>query len=316
MKALTESLKEEAAKEAEEPDVDNEQQAETGASPSDDQIVEKKEEGAVKMQSQDEQTNEMQVALLNGDQQEDAEADEEPEQFDEILAVQHWAMQTTEWKLLNVLIELVDDKQLQYTCKNGDTIFEVFAHVIQLALWRPYTGPTYKDDGKDEQTAVTQVRSYIMRSLLPTFINKSLPFLSGDLTIRYLELFEQAMEIEVHLRDSVDCKKHHMEKIQTMHQQLLECKGVRFDAKLQPRYQKVFACFFSTFASLRAENLSRNGFSILRMYLVEYHKQLIDPLANPQEKEAVMMGSDFLVSITDHILTGLEEFQESIREEA
>lgn len=240
----------------------------------------------------------------------------ELEQFDEILAVQHWAMQTTDWKLLNVLIELVDDKQLQYMCKNGDTIFEVFASVIQLALWRPYTGPTYKDDGKDEQPATTQVRGYIMGYLLPFLINKSLPFLSGELTIRYLELFDQAMDVEVHLRDSHDDKKQHMERIQTMHQQLLECKGVKFDAKFLPRYQKVFADFLCTFAALRSENLKRNGFSILKMYLIEYHKQLIAPLTGFQEQEAIMMGSQFLVRITDHILEGLEEYHESIREEA
>lgn len=127
------------------------------------------------------------------------------------------------------------------------------------------------DDGKDEQTAVTQVRNFIMGSLLPSLVNKSLPFLSGDLTIRYLELFDQAMDIEVHLRDSVDCKLVHMEKIQTMHRELLECKGVRFDAMLQPRYQKVFASFQKTFAVLRDEKLKRNGFAILRMYLVEFH---------------------------------------------
>ena len=141
-------------------------------------------------------------------------------------------------------------------------------------------------------------------------------FLSADLTIRYLELFDQAMDIEVHLRDSHDDKKQHMEKIQTMHQQLLECKGVQFDARLQPRYQKVFANFISTFAALRAETLKENGFRILRMYLIEYHKQLIAPLSDAREQEAVMMGAQFLVSITDAILEGLEEYHESTREEA
>lgn len=64
------------------------------------------------MQSQEEEPSETQVALINDDQKDDAEAQPELEQFDEILAVQHWAMQTTAWKVLNVLIELVDEKQL------------------------------------------------------------------------------------------------------------------------------------------------------------------------------------------------------------
>lgn len=43
---------------------------------------------------------------------------------------------------------------------------------------------------------------------------------------------------------------------------------------------------------------------------------MIEPRTTFEEKEAIIMGSDFLVSITDHILSGLEEYQESIREEA
>lgn len=213
IKALEESLKAEAAQE--EAEKAKKEQAETGASPSDDQIVEKKEDAGIQMQSQEEKPEEMQVAVLDDDKNAAAEgtAEAEPEQFDEILAVQHWAMQTPDWKLLNVLIELVDDTQLQYTCKNGDSILEVFANVIQLALWKPYAGPTYMEDGKDEQTAMTQVRGYIMASLLPFLVNKSLPFLSSELTIRYLELFDQAMDIELHLRDSLEDKKLHMEKI-------------------------------------------------------------------------------------------------------
>lgn len=60
---------------------------------------------------------------------------------------------------------------------------------------------------------MTQVRGYIMASLLPFLVNKSLPFLSSELTIRYLELFDQAMDIELHLRDSLEDRKLHMEKI-------------------------------------------------------------------------------------------------------
>lgn len=101
-----------------------------------------------------------------------------------------------------------------------------------------------------------------------------------------------------------------------MHQELLECKGVQYDARFQPRYQKVFANFLRTFAPARSEGLKQNGFFILRMYLIEYHKQLIAPLNDAREQEAVMMGAQFLVGITDSILDGLEEYHESVREEA
>lgn len=157
----------------------------------------------------------------------------------------------------------------------------------------------------DEQSAMTQVRSYIIGSLLPSFINKSLPFLSAELTVRYIELLDQAMDIEWHLRDSHDDKEAHMAKIQKMHQELLECKGVQFDAKLMPKYQRIFSSFLRTFAALRSDKLKQNGFFILRMYMVEYHKQLISQLATPVEQEAVMLGSQFLAQVTDSILEGL-----------
>ena len=299
------AAKAEAAEKAE-----KEKEAKEQEQQADDQIVEKKEEKGsegLQMQSQDDPAS-MQVALTNQDQEPATEgtiAEAEVEHFDEILAVQHWAMQSPDWKLLNVLLELVNDRQLQYKCKNGDSIFEVFANVVQLALWKPYTGPTYKDDGKDDEPAMTQVRSYIIGSLLPYMINKSLPFLSAELTARYIELFDQAMDIEWHLRDSHSDKEAHMAKIQRMHQELLECKGVQFEAKLMPKYQSMFSSFLGTFSALRCEKLKQNGFFILRMYMVEYHKQLVAPLATPEQQEAVILGAQFLAQVTDAILEGL-----------
>ena len=69
----------------------------------------------------------------------------------------------------------------------------------------------------------------LIGTLLPSIINKSLVFLTPDLTVRYFVLFEQAMDIEMHLRDSSSQKIRHMTQIQTMYQQLLECKGIKFD---------------------------------------------------------------------------------------
>lgn len=68
-----------------------------------------------------------------------------------------------------------------------------------------------------------------------------------------------------------------------MHQQLLDCKGVVFDAELLPRYQKVFSNFLRTFATIRSEKLKQNGLLILRMYVIEYHRQLISPLSDAKE---------------------------------
>jgi hypothetical protein len=48
---------------------------------------------------------------------------------------------------------------------------------------------------------MTQVTAYIMSYLVPKAINNSLPFLTPQLSLIYMDLLEQAMEIEGHLRD-------------------------------------------------------------------------------------------------------------------
>lgn len=64
------------------------------------------------------------------------ELDVAPEvrEVDHLLEVKAWAMQSPGWKMLNVLFETFSDEQLQYTCKNGKSVFENMALLLKLAL--------------------------------------------------------------------------------------------------------------------------------------------------------------------------------------
>jgi len=64
------------------------------------------------------------------------ELDVAPEvrEVDQLLEVKAWAMQSPGWKMLNVLFETFSDEQLQYTCKNGKSVFENMALLLKLAL--------------------------------------------------------------------------------------------------------------------------------------------------------------------------------------
>ena len=64
-------------------------------------------------------------------------------------------MQSPKWRLLNVLADLATDKQLQSQCSNGQTVIQVFANIIELALWKPYKGPDYMDENLPEESAMT-----------------------------------------------------------------------------------------------------------------------------------------------------------------
>lgn len=67
--------------------------------------------------------------------------EQEPEiqEVDSLLAIKNWAMQSPDWKLLNVLIELMNKEQLQYECKNDKTVFDMIASLLRLGLTKPYS---------------------------------------------------------------------------------------------------------------------------------------------------------------------------------
>ena len=57
------------------------------------------------------------------------------------------------------------------------------------------------------------MKSYILSYLLPKAINRSLPFLTPKLTLTYIQVIEKAMQIEMHLRPSLEPKVKHLQLI-------------------------------------------------------------------------------------------------------
>lgn len=119
----------------------------------------------------------------------------------------------------------------------------------------------YEADMKDQDIpkGMTQVKNYIMTYLVPTMINKSLTFLTPQLSLVYMDLLDQAMEIEAHLRDYGTHKKKHFTAIQSMHQQILDCKGILFHADYLSTYDDFFISFLQT-VRIKDEIHKRDGY--------------------------------------------------------
>lgn len=187
------------------------------------------------------------------------EEPQEPEllEVDTLLAIKNWAMQSPDWKFFNVLFEMLNEKQLQYKCDNGKTIFDMVASLLKLGLTKPQSRE------KSEEKAMTQVKAYIISYLVPKAINSSLSFVSADLSLTYLGLLEQSMAIEQHLKDYNPILMSHYEVILQMHQQLLECKGVKLDTKHIASYEPIFRNFLKTI-KIKKENHKVCGYKILK----------------------------------------------------
>lgn len=115
-----------------------------------------------------------------------------------------------------------------------------------------------------EVKANTQVKMYIITYLLPKAINKSLEFVTPELTVIYLELINRAQEVEEHLKNSNELKVAHMDQVQQMHAQLIRCKGVKFSADHLAKYDRLFKAFIGTFKDIRRENLRQAGMNICK----------------------------------------------------
>lgn len=206
-------------------------------------------------------------------------------------------MQSPDWKFFNVLFDTLNEKQLQYECKGGKTVFEILTSLLKLGLTKPQR--SYAPDTKDQDKVreMTQVKSYIMSYLVPKAVNSSLSFLTPQLTLIYIDLLDQAMEIEGHLRDYGTQKKTHFTAIQSMHQQLLDCKGIIFDKNYIDRYDKFFMNFLQT-VRIKVESHKRDGYRILKQYMTEYYKQLFAPLTDVKDKEALLHLTVFMSDIT------------------
>lgn len=151
---------------------------------------------------------------------------------------------------------------------------------------------------------------------LPTIINKTLKYVKPEFTVIYLDLFAQAQKIEGHLRDYMQGKKAHNMAIQKLHLQLQDCKGVRMASHHIPRYEKFIKTFLSTFVNIKDEGLKRDGFKVLRYYMTCFYLEVISPVTDIKQKEDILLNMTVMSDITDAISSNIDEYHESVKEEA
>jgi hypothetical protein len=65
--------------------------------------------------------------------------------------VKNWAMQSPDWKLLNVLFDVLNEKQLQYECAGGKKVFDILTSLLKLGLTKEQK--FYSDEVKDQDKA-------------------------------------------------------------------------------------------------------------------------------------------------------------------
>ena len=83
--------------------------------------------------------------------------------------------------MLNVLFEMLNEEQFQYKCVNGKSVFANIALLLRLGLMKAR-------ESKEDEKAMTMVKSYIISYLFPKAVNASLGFLSSELTLMYLDI--------------------------------------------------------------------------------------------------------------------------------
>ena len=87
------------------------------------------------------------VATDEKDEGKIVEIEPEIHEVDKLLAVKNWAMQSPDWKLFNVFCEKLNEKQLQYECKGGRTIFSIITSLLKLGMTKEHK--VYHPDTKD-----------------------------------------------------------------------------------------------------------------------------------------------------------------------
>ena len=103
---------------------------------------------------------------------------------------------------MNTLFDVMTAAQLERKVGEDYTILEDIITILKLALWRPYDGPLYlKEDKMLVKSAMTQVRTYIMTTLVPSLVNKTMPNLTPKTSLLYLELVEQIRLVDAHLKN-------------------------------------------------------------------------------------------------------------------
>ena len=96
----------------------------------------------------------------------------------------------------------------------------------------------------------------------------------------------------------------------------MEAKVVQFDDKYVNDYSEIYDGIVNTFAKFKSEKHKTRGLSILRKHMVLFHQQTLAPLTSVADKEALLAKCSFMTSVTSELLVDLQEYFESVRDEA
>lgn len=197
---------------------------------------------------------------------------ESAELMDAMTSIQNWAMQSPNWKLLNVLFELFSAEQLQKS-DDESAIFDDMCDILKMALVRPFEGPIYLKDEKSLKSAMSNVRDYIMNTFIPQFVNKTLEVgMTPKRSLRFLELIDQASKIEDHFKDYKQVKIDHLARIQILHEQLLDAGAIVFSEEFLPEYERIYAGIVDTWSNIKEEKHKTRGMRIIKRHLLEFDK--------------------------------------------
>ena len=72
---------------------------------------------------------------------------------------------------------------MELKLQNNETIVQSILHILHLAIFVPYSGPTYTIEENKLTKNITAVKSYIISNLLPAIINKTLSNMTGEVSL-------------------------------------------------------------------------------------------------------------------------------------
>jgi hypothetical protein len=121
------------------------------------------------------------MALVPTNKREPHQEVEEDLEVDVLLGIKSWTMQSATWRMLNVLLHHLSERQLEYKCGNGNTVFHNFMLLLRLGLMKAR-------EIVSEEKGITQVKTFIMTHVFPKAVNLSLKLVNPEITLLYLDI--------------------------------------------------------------------------------------------------------------------------------
>lgn len=93
-------------------------------------------------------------------------------------------------------------------------------------------------------------------------------------------------------------------------------EGLKLGPQYIEQYEVQLTRFMLTFKNIRNEKNKQNGLRILRLYLEQFHKQVLAPMPDYKNREVLLLDTVFLAEITDEVMVHLSDYYDTVREEA